>query len=218
MIEQSSLYWLDDGCTAARALYRHDTLDRNTDSFRLIKVHRDRSEDGHIQLSLWQDCISSASYQCLSYRWGGAARSHIVVIDGELFYVGENLHAFLREVHNSNCQIDAECPFWIDALCINQDSTQERGHQVQRMGHIYSKAKRVLIWLGQNHTQAPTLCEWIASSSESCPKALSGGWEQICYDPYWYRAWIVQEVLLAKTVNVILPGATIEYGALTSLG
>jgi hypothetical protein len=216
MIDESSqnLQEPGGGCGVARALFRHDTLDRNTDSFRLIKVRRDRSQEGHIQLSLWQDSISSATYQCLSYRWGDATRQHSVVINGELSNVGENLFEFLHEVNSNDCQLDADCPFWIDALCINQNSTQERGHQVQRMGHIYSKAKQVLIWLGARHTQAPALCDWIRSSSEACPETFSAGWKQICCDPYWYRAWIVQEVLLSKFVTVILPGATIEYRAL----
>lgn len=209
-----SLQRPDVARTAARTLFRHDTLDRNTDSFRLIQIRRDRSQEGHIQLSLWQDSISSATYQCLSYRWGDATRQHSVVINGELFDVGENLYEFLQEAHNDKCPLGAYCALWIDALCINQNSTQERGHQVQRMGHIYSKAKRVLIWLGARHTQAPALCDWILSSSESCPKAFSAGWQQICSDPYWYRAWIVQEVLLSQSVTVVLPGATIEYRAL----
>jgi len=37
---------------------------------------------------------------------------------------------------------------WIDALCINQDLTSERNHQVRLMKSIYSSAKHVLIWLG----------------------------------------------------------------------
>jgi len=38
---------------------------------------------------------------------------------------------------------------WYDALCINQADTGERGQQVLRMAQIYSKATRVLVWLGE---------------------------------------------------------------------
>lgn len=38
---------------------------------------------------------------------------------------------------------------WVDTLCINQTDLQERSHQVNMMGKIYSKADRVLIWLGE---------------------------------------------------------------------
>jgi hypothetical protein len=37
---------------------------------------------------------------------------------------------------------------WTDSLCINQDSTEEKSHQVAIMGEIYSRADCVLIWIG----------------------------------------------------------------------
>lgn len=37
---------------------------------------------------------------------------------------------------------------WVDALCINQQDPQEKTHQVQLMGKIYSLAESVLVWLG----------------------------------------------------------------------
>lgn len=38
--------------------------------------------------------------------------------------------------------------FWIDAICINQNSIPERSAQVKIMGDIYAKARTVLVWLG----------------------------------------------------------------------
>ncbi|KAI0856498.1 heterokaryon incompatibility protein-domain-containing protein [Xylaria cubensis] len=37
---------------------------------------------------------------------------------------------------------------WIDAICIDQDDTVQKGPQVAMMGPLYSKAARVLVWLG----------------------------------------------------------------------
>lgn len=37
---------------------------------------------------------------------------------------------------------------WIDALCINQSDAQERNHQVNMMGQIFSEAYFVISWLG----------------------------------------------------------------------
>ena len=37
---------------------------------------------------------------------------------------------------------------WIDAVCINQKDTVERGEQVAVMGQVYEKTTRNLIWLG----------------------------------------------------------------------
>jgi hypothetical protein len=38
---------------------------------------------------------------------------------------------------------------WVDAICINQKSLEERNKQVVLMGDIYKCAQRVLIWLGE---------------------------------------------------------------------
>jgi Heterokaryon incompatibility protein (HET) len=37
---------------------------------------------------------------------------------------------------------------WIDAICIDQCNLEERGTQVMRMGDIYKRAHRVVVWLG----------------------------------------------------------------------
>jgi hypothetical protein len=43
---------------------------------------------------------------------------------------------------------DVNRTLWIDALCINQADNAEKAVQVTLMGMIYSKAKRVAVWLG----------------------------------------------------------------------
>jgi hypothetical protein len=45
---------------------------------------------------------------------------------------------------------------WIDALCINQDDTQERSNQVSNMREIYHRAKRVVVWLDGDDQELPT--------------------------------------------------------------
>jgi Heterokaryon incompatibility protein (HET) len=37
---------------------------------------------------------------------------------------------------------------WADQLCINQDDYAEKASQIQKMGSIYKKARRVIAWLG----------------------------------------------------------------------
>jgi hypothetical protein len=59
--------------------------------------------------------------------------------------VTANCEAALRKLRNR----DSERILWIDAICINQDKTLERNHQVTLMRDIYSKASRVVVWLGK---------------------------------------------------------------------
>ena len=126
---------------------------------------------------------------------------------------------------NQNSETDVNGELWIDSICIDQESVQERGHQVQRMGNIYASAMGVLVWLGKRSIPKEIHC-WLYSLSQSdstpsteCPQIIREHWDRLRFDPYWYRAWIVQELLLAKSVKLVLSGETIDWkvfgGAIT---
>ncbi|KAG2419779.1 hypothetical protein HFD88_004575 [Aspergillus terreus] len=83
-------------------------------------------------------------YEALSYAWGEPDKTDQIVCCGRIMSVRVNLHSALRHLRYSNKQRF----LWVDALCINQDDITERENQVQMMGSIYSKARQVLIWLG----------------------------------------------------------------------
>lgn len=63
---------------------------------------------------------------------------------------------------SENLWLDLQClksltekqTFWIDAICIDQNNTIERNHQVELMGQIYRNASRVRVWLGDANEQA----------------------------------------------------------------
>jgi hypothetical protein len=203
----------ESNASAIRPAFTHEALDQATDSFRLIKVLPTRSEEGHLQLSLWHDNISSASYRCVSYRWGETSPRHVVSINGKSFHVRSNLYHFLEEIFESRMYQDAA--LWIDSVSIDQSCIEERGHQVQQMGKIYTNAQEVLLWLGREITSARALCTWLqAQPATECPHHLGKAWDRIRFNPYWYRAWIVQEVLLNRCITVVLPGVTLAYNLL----
>ena len=85
--------------------------------------------------------------------------------------------------------------FWIDALCIDQSNTTERSHQVAHMGHIYAHALKVIVWLGQTSTQF----------TRSLSEADFDEWRSfVLENEYWNRAWITQEIVLARKVAVLI--------------
>jgi hypothetical protein len=43
---------------------------------------------------------------------------------------------------------------WIDALCIDQSATGEKNKQVVAMGHVFSAANRIFIWVGSEENQS----------------------------------------------------------------
>ncbi|GAB1317001.1 Heterokaryon incompatibility domain-containing protein [Madurella fahalii] len=62
----------------------------------------------------------------------------------------------LRSRRNSFAQV---AHLWIDAVCIDQDNPPEKATQIPLMGEIYSRAGRVLAWLGADESRLPVF-EW----------------------------------------------------------
>jgi hypothetical protein len=111
-------------------------------------------------------------------------------------------------------------PFWIDALCIDQENHIERNHQVERMGRIYSAAERVYAWLGTD-TYFDPFFDYALSFGPS--RALLHDEEAPAYRErvrklashhYWRRTWIIQEITLAQELVVLNGPKSLEWGSL----
>ena len=61
---------------------------------------------------------------------------------------------------------------WIDALCIDQISTHEKNRLVAAMGHTFSAANRVVIWLGPEESRSNTALDVI----EHIGRQVDVGW------------------------------------------
>ncbi|KAI0542819.1 heterokaryon incompatibility protein-domain-containing protein [Xylaria digitata] len=91
-------------------------------------------------------------YEALSYVWGSPNDVVDVDVNGIAFSATRNLHAALRRLRE---QIPgaggngASRTLWVDAVCINQNDTEEKRRQVQLMGDIYSQTAHGLLWLGE---------------------------------------------------------------------
>lgn len=85
------------------------------------------------------------SYEALSYCWDSENRPKIeITCNGNKLTIHQNLYDALRSIHHTN----KSRFLWIDAICIDQNNTPEKNHQVQMMGKIYSNAHSVLVWIG----------------------------------------------------------------------
>lgn len=179
-----------------RERFTHDQLDTTQQSIRVISVDPELSPEGLVQCSIRQTTID-ADYNCLSYRWGSLDFSHTLIVDGRKLEINQSLHDFLTTVRTFTCrgpdQLHASCHLrdnlWIDAICIDQDLESEKNHQVAQMGKIYSNATKVVMWLGNNRRV----------SSDMLPKAIMAEYVDFVWlNEYWTRAWVAQEVILAK--------------------
>jgi hypothetical protein len=166
-----------------------------------------------------ESCAADPLFSALSYRWGDEHDKREVRVNGRTVVVRRNLYDFLLHARREGWLHN----LWIDTLCINQKDTRERNRQVAMMGHIYSRAYRVLIWLGpldevesRGLWEFSTWCEGVndltrgASSEDnfgilinacyrwnSLSPSCRRGMARVLQNPYWLRKWIIQEIYLS---------------------
>ena len=129
--------------------FQYDTLDDPSAEIRLLRIHPSQI-GGEIRCDIFHTRLDQApSYTALSYSWGDTLDCHVININGSGFQVRQTLWDALNHV-GSDCEPHI---LWIDSICINQEDTTERNHQVIHMRAIYERADRVLVWLGSNQDQ-----------------------------------------------------------------
>lgn len=94
---------------------------------------------------------NAPQYEALSYTWGDPSDRHDLYQepggpDASMTSVriGGGLYEALMQLRDAA----KSRTLWADAVCIDQENLPERGEQVKIMRKIYSRATRVLIWLG----------------------------------------------------------------------
>ncbi|PVH92529.1 heterokaryon incompatibility, partial [Periconia macrospinosa] len=145
--------------------------------------------------------VPHGNYRCLSYTWGEPGDEFDIIVNDQPFRIRRNLHDFLL-VARSKSHLSGS--LWIDALSINQNDPVEKGHQVQRMGQIYSNAQEVLVWLGERTELHPIFQfskNYLDTRSKRIPPALSK-YVRFYANSYWRRAWVIQEFLLARNIRL----------------
>ncbi|KAJ8109198.1 hypothetical protein OPT61_g7634 [Boeremia exigua] len=125
-------------------IYKKLDLDRR--SFRLIRLCK--GDEGPVECELLHayvgDDDDGMEYEALSYTWGDLAKPYSIRMNEQVMGITENLFHVLRHLRHGQ----EDRFLWIDALCINQDDHEERGHQVRQMASIYERARQVIFWLG----------------------------------------------------------------------
>jgi hypothetical protein len=207
------------------ALFTHDPLDYRRGAIRLLRILPHLSKDGQIQCQIWHDSVK-ASYTCLSYVWGPEKIQRQILINGKLLSVRENLYNFMHVARSKYA--NPKQTFWIDALCIDQDSVYEKNHQVAQMGSIYANAVEVISWLGFSQSIGRAFAfglemsnvprynwdkwdvasdkqytEWLERNKKTNGQ-LKKDWFAVVKDQYWTRAWITQEILLARNLKFLV--------------
>lgn len=160
---------------------------------------------------------SAPPFDALSYVWGDQKRKTTITLDAQPFEVTVNLHWALqrtRDPHQTRV-------IWADAICINQVDLQERSQQVAMMGSIFSNARQVLVCTGDPPSKGGdedvsslingfTLL-WgrhpnIPALRTDDPLRNDPRWRSLATFmslPWFRRAWVIQEVGLARDPRVL---------------
>jgi hypothetical protein len=127
--------------------YKPMTSPRN---IRLVKL-APGDRGAPLQCSLIQvDSDMPQQYEAMSYAWGDPDDRRDIACDGRRLPITRNLHEALWHFRHVN----QPKYLWADAISINQQDMSERSAQVQLMANIYSKASKVLLWLGAHESEA----------------------------------------------------------------
>lgn len=166
---------------------------------------------------------------------GDSLQKYPTWCDGNRIDVTPNLFELLRRLRSP---INTRT-LWIDQLCINQADLSERAAQVNLMMHIYNEARSVVLWLGEEdeHTQhAFELLQQIADhlgdiqsmsltelfqepvlAKLGLPAFPDDKWaslSQFFKKSIFQRAWIIQEVAVARCILGLCGSQTIPFGTI----
>lgn len=135
--------------------YDELNIERDSKRIRLLKLLPSLSDVDQITCTLNAvDWTPKLRYAAISYVWGDPPATQTISINGHDFKIREDLHSALWHIRQNDMLRDDESEqkenllLWADAICINQDSIEERNHQVALMSSIYGSASRVICWLG----------------------------------------------------------------------
>lgn len=171
-------------------------------------------------------------YEALSYTWGSQI-DPVEICVGESprnrLHITKNLAEALPYLRYKN----KSRVLWIDAICVDQYDLNDRSHQVLRMADIYSKAARVIVWLGPesedgagaigflktvaSHIKVDWFNHIMISVSHDATwtdrrinlqitNKQERALERFLARPWFERLWIWQEIRLAPPNSIVMYG------------
>lgn len=176
-------------------------------------------------------------YYAASYVWGERKYTGAkVLLKSGNIRVLDSLVPFLDMVTRHG-DFKTSDYWWIDSLCINLEDSREREKQVQIMADIYKKARRAIIWLGQESEKGSDCSDGInflhylstlqiafdgddvamrnkLENPEFIDKCAAVS--NLLARPWWTRVWTLQEFVLPKEAKLYCGMASISRGRFKS--
>jgi Heterokaryon incompatibility protein (HET) len=160
---------------------------------------------------------AASTFSALSYLWGPEPQVYDSIVitksSGETGkVVGDSRLSIWPSLHDALVALQrassSKQRFWIDALCINQKSVEEKTHQIRQMSKIYSGASSVTVWLGNAADDSDYVMDTIMSNltAEYTTQRFMAAMIAVFMRPWFTRTWIVQEFVLNRKSPLIACG------------
>ncbi|KAI1503759.1 heterokaryon incompatibility protein-domain-containing protein [Biscogniauxia marginata] len=208
--------------------YHYDSLEKQRRQVRLFELLPGEKDEQLRGKLTTVDLDTGPDFDAVSYVWGNPTPRFTITVDDDKFLeIPENLRNALINLRRR----DGSRTLWVDAICINQQDTQERGHQVRLMCAVYTTAQIVRVWLDDDvdpssepfqmarrlEIPGPPI-DWDLYPVPSKPRQPRNlvslesfdlyFWEpmyKILNNSYFWRVWTQQELFLARNLQFHLP-------------
>jgi hypothetical protein len=183
----------EDLCPPSTSRFQHTELPDPKTHIRLLEVLQGSFKDPiSCQLTTWPFYIAPA-YYAISYAWGDPADLAQIKVNDKDMTVRKNCEYVLQQVAVTK----VSRYYWLDALCIDQDGTHEKNHQVAMIGQIYKRAAHVLACIGPHADDS----EYIAEYIDKHKSLLLGIWDLSAHSgkrAWWTISRYVLEIELSR--------------------
>ncbi|KAI1743557.1 heterokaryon incompatibility protein-domain-containing protein [Xylaria scruposa] len=185
--------------------------------FRLVRIFAKKMSTVKCEI-IHSPLAEPPPYTAISYAWGDADDTRSIHIGSINIPIAVSLFGALDALRKR----EEDVLVWADALCIDQQNSDERNQQVQLMTEIYAKATQVAIWLGPSENDSELAKDFLQDiiMTENYPEDTTAlllsptrlqavkAVVRLFQRDYWRRLWVVQEVFNAKSIKVYCGDST----------
>ena len=195
-------------------------------SVRLIELQPSASTTDIVQCKLIQKTLKQIKedivtpYTALSYAWGNPNDTTSILVDKSSLQITKSLDCALRHSRDT----ERIMYIWADGICINQHDNIEKAQQVLLMGEIYSIAHHTVICLGPGDSTSGDILRKVQEcfdndnySSVELDVALARGLRKILNSPWFFRIWVLQELVLSRDPRIQWGRARCTWEALSHM-
>ncbi|KAI1419424.1 hypothetical protein F5Y12DRAFT_778060 [Xylaria sp. FL1777] len=149
--------------------------------FRLLLIRPGKREDP-LKTELIHTTLEEARgcYDATSYTWGSPENPESISCGAAQLWVQRNAFHMILDLRKP----DEPRNVWIDAVCINQCSLDERAAQVAVMHHIYRRAGATWVWMGRSDEHSSTAMTYAATLDA---RKFVGEFSYCQYGSIWSR-------------------------------